>query len=67
MSGILLEKQFPGSITALVIDPELIRLLGAYELKLMPHLFPPIEGDNAFWQGLLDEFTMLAMLAASVE
>jgi len=31
------------------------RMLGGYALKLMPHLMPPVEGDEAFWSGLLTE------------
>jgi len=46
----------------LVVDPELGRALGAYALKLMPHLVPPAEGDPARWQTLLDEFAELAAL-----
>ena len=51
-----------------VTDPDLGRALGAFSLKLMPHLVPPIEGDEAFWASLLEEFAALAHLlqAASV-
>lgn len=43
----------------IITDPEIGRLFGAYSFKLMPHLFPPTDGDTAFWQGLLDEFAAL--------
>lgn len=46
----------------LLRDPDTGRVLGAYALKLMPHLVPPIEGDTAQWQGLLDEFAELCAL-----
>jgi hypothetical protein len=45
-------------------DAEIARLLGAFSLKLMPHLFPPIEGDASTWGVLLAEYTELARLAA---
>jgi hypothetical protein len=47
----------------LVLDPTHGRVLGAFALKLMPHLVPPIEGDRKFWLALLAEFTELASLA----
>ena len=46
----------------LVADPDLGRVLGDFALKLMPHLGPPVAGDAADWQLLLDEFTELAAL-----
>ena len=49
----------------LVVDPENGRALGAFALKLMPHLVPPIAGDAALWQTLLDEFTELSALMRS--
>jgi hypothetical protein len=61
-----LERGGPVALAAafppLVLDPEIGRALGAFALKLMPHLVPPIEGDAAFWQSLLDEFTELTAL-----
>ena len=39
--------------------------MGAFAFKLMPHLFPPIEGDAAFWRTLIDEFEILAIAAAA--
>ena len=44
-------------------DETVARALGAYTLKLMPHLLPPIEGDRAFWSTQLDELAELAALA----
>jgi hypothetical protein len=44
-------------------DQECARVLGAFSLKLMPHLVPPIEGEPTFWRSLLDEFEELAALA----
>lgn len=38
-----------------LMDPDCARLLGAQAFKVMPHLVPPIEGDDAFWQTLLEE------------
>lgn len=49
----------------LVLDPENGRALGAFALKLMPHLVPPIESDPALWQTLLEEFTQLSALMQS--
>ncbi|MBC7368203.1 MAG: hypothetical protein H7343_15555 [Undibacterium sp.] len=46
----------------LVPDAEGGRALGAFALKLMPHLVPPIEGDAVLWQMLLDEFAELSAL-----
>lgn len=43
----------------IVLTGDFSRYLGAFALKLMPHLVPPIEGDPAFWQTLLEEFTEL--------
>jgi hypothetical protein len=49
-----------------VLDPEIGRALGAFALKLMPHLVEPIEGDTAFWSTLLDEFAELSAVASAV-
>jgi hypothetical protein len=50
----------------LLLDRDIGRALGAFALKLMPHLIPPIEGDRAFWQALLGEYEELSRLARSV-
>ncbi len=47
----------------IMLDAETGRALGAFALKLMPHLVPPIEGEPAFWQSLLAEFEEIAALA----
>ncbi len=44
-------------------DEATAHTLGAFSLKMMPHLLPPIEGDVAFWSGLLDEAEELFALA----
>ena len=51
---------------ALLADDDFARLLGAFSLKLMPHLFPPVEGDAAFWQGLAAECLELTHIAAGL-
>jgi len=48
---------------SLLLDPDCGRALGAFSLKIMPHLVPPIEGDVAFWESLLNEFAELSALA----
>ncbi|HEY4246630.1 MAG TPA: 6-hydroxymethylpterin diphosphokinase MptE-like protein [Lacunisphaera sp.] len=62
-----LDRRGPAALatafTPLVLDPDIGRAFGAYALRLMPHLVPPIEGDHAHWQTLLDEFAELAELA----
>jgi hypothetical protein len=50
----------------LLLDPDTGRAFGAFALKLMPHLIPPIEGDQVFWQSLLSEFEELSRLARDV-
>lgn len=52
---------------ALLADDEFARLMGAFSLKLMPHLFPPVEGDAAFWQTLVAECEELTRLAVGLE
>ena len=51
---------------ALLADDDFARLLGAFSLKLMPHLFPPVEGDAVFWQGLVAECLELTRLAVGI-
>jgi hypothetical protein len=46
-----------------IIAPDFGPVLGAFALKLMPHLVPPIEGDAMLWQSLLKEFEELTILA----
>ena len=47
-------------------DEAMAHTLGGFSLKVMPHLLPPIEGDVAFWSGLLDEAETLFALAQEV-
>lgn len=47
-------------------DATIGRALGAYALKLMPHLLPPTEGDATFWSGLLDELGELSRALAAL-
>jgi len=53
-------------LRGLLADGNTGRALGAYALKLMPHLLPPTEGDIAFWQTQLDELTELSLLMQAV-
>lgn len=46
----------------LMVGPDTGRLLGAFGLKLMPHLVPPIGGDATFWKTLLAEYAELCGL-----
>lgn len=50
----------------ILADETTSRMLGGYALKLMPHLLPPIEGDDAFWAGQLDELAELSALAGKL-
>jgi len=50
----------------LMADREFAQLMGAFSLKLMPHLFPPVEGSVAFWQELVAECRELTLLAAEL-
>jgi hypothetical protein len=43
--------------------PENGRILGAYSLKIMPHLLPPIEEDAGFWRVTIGELENLGRLA----
>jgi len=38
------------------------KMLGAYSLKLMPCLLPPVETDKAFWENILNELEELVRL-----
>jgi hypothetical protein len=50
----------------LLLDRDIGRALGAFALKLMPHLIPPVEGDDPLWQSLLGEFEELTRLARDI-
>jgi hypothetical protein len=45
--------------------PEMAQPLGAFSLKLMPHLLPPVNPDPGFWRTLVDEFETLVRIASS--
>jgi hypothetical protein len=47
-------------------DETTAHTLGGFSLKVMPHLLPPVEGDIAFWNQLLDEAEELFALAQRV-
>jgi hypothetical protein len=51
----------------LFTDQAFARVLGAFSLKLMPHLVPPIEPDTALWSDLLRELGELSHLAANIK
>jgi hypothetical protein len=42
------------------------RAMGAFALKIMPHLTTPMTRDPAFWRGLVDELEELSCLAQAV-
>jgi hypothetical protein len=48
----------------LLLDPQIGRPFGAFSLKLIPHLIPPIEEQKTPWETLLREFEELATLSA---
>lgn len=50
----------------ILLDADCSRALGAFSLKLMPHLIPPIEGSLDFWGTVLGEYKHLAELAQKV-
>ncbi|OAM88608.1 DUF115 domain-containing protein [Termitidicoccus mucosus] len=54
-----------GHLRLLLVDEGFGRAMGAFALKLMPHLVPPIEGDIAFWTKLIDECEELSELAGA--
>jgi hypothetical protein len=67
---VLLAKGGPPAVAAafrpLFADKTLGRVLGAFSLKIMPHLMPPLEGDAAFWSLLIEEYAELLALAQTV-
>ena len=58
-----LETGGPGSLVdkfrKFFAFPENGQILGAYSLKLMPHLLPPIEEDAALWRATIGELENL--------
>ena len=51
----------------LFADREFAQCLGAFSLKCMPHLMPPVLDDRAFWTGILDEMAVLVTAAAAID
>ena len=51
-------------LRALFALPEHGPLLGAYALKLLPHLLPPVEENTAHWQAIVSELATLGTHAA---
>lgn len=51
-----------GALRGLFRNEELARILGAFSLKLMPHLVPPVNGAADFWRSMLGELQDLAGL-----
>ena len=47
----------------LLQDKQLGRFLGAFSLKLMPHLVPPITSTPGVWESLLLEYEKLVLMA----
>lgn len=69
LRALLVRRGPEGVATALrplLADALLGRALGAFALKLMPHLLPPTEGDVAFWNGMIAELEQLAQALAAV-
>jgi hypothetical protein len=66
----LLEKQGPAAVVAamrqLFSDQDFGRGLGAFSMKVMPHLVPPIQTDHAFWRTIIGELQILSDLANHV-
>jgi hypothetical protein len=52
-----------GQLCTLFASPENGQMLGAYSLKLMPHLLPPIEGDAVLWRTTIEELENLGQHA----
>lgn len=54
------------ALRALFTNPDFARMMGAFSLKVIPHLAPPVEGTTPFWKELVDEAEELCGLAAAV-
>lgn len=50
-------------LRALFAEPQNGQMLGAYALKLLPHLLPPVDEDIAFWQAIVTELGALGQHA----
>lgn len=53
------------ALRSLFVSPETGRMLGAFSLKLLPHLLPPIYPDVAHWRSLLEELDILGREATA--
>jgi hypothetical protein len=53
-------------LRSLFVQEQFARTMGAFSLKLMPHLTPPVEGDEQWWSAMLDEMQDLSCLAEAV-
>jgi hypothetical protein len=53
------------SLRSMFATPENGQILGAYALKLMPHLLPPVEEGGTDWGGIIGELEQLG--AGAVE
>ncbi len=65
----LLERNGPTrlaeALRPLFVAPDIGQMLGAFSLKLLPHLMPPIQPDRAPWRRLLEELDGLSQAAAA--
>ncbi len=68
-----LQEVLEASGPALLVDhlrsflavPENAQILGAYSLKLMPHLLPPVVGEATEWKEIIEELGTLGRRAIS--
>jgi len=58
--------QIRNAFCALFKNQAFARLLGAFALKVMPHLFPPLEEEPVFWLQLVEECQSLTRLMTKV-
>jgi hypothetical protein len=49
------------SLRSLFATPENGQILGAYSLKLMPHLLPPLEEGGTDWEAIITELEQLGI------
>ncbi len=54
------------ALRLLFANADFAQIMGAFSLKLMPHLPPPLEKDITFWQDLVAECLDLTQLAAKI-
>ena len=64
----ILERKGPPQLTealrSFFASPETGQMLGAFSLKILPHLLPPIHPDVAHWRNWLDELETLGHAAS---